>query len=63
MDKYQLLARLARRIGSTTVVVDRGAILSNLRWEVDGNGRMAKDHTYRSAVRLILAGIMDWSVA
>ena len=63
MDKYRLRVRLARRCGATTVVVDRAAILSNLRWEVGGDGKKAKDPGYRAMVQLILADFLQWAMA
>jgi len=63
MDKYRLRVRLARRLVSGSaaviVVIDRYAILSNLRWEVEAKGKMATDPAFRAFVRLVLADFLE----
>jgi len=61
--KYRLRVRLARRLGATTVVIDRTSVLSNLRWEVDKTGKKAADPAYRAFVRLVLADFLESAMA
>ena len=46
-------------MGVTNVVIDRPAVLSNLRWEVERTGKKATNPEYRDLVRLILAVFLE----
>jgi len=59
MDTHCLRTRLASYLGLTNVVIDRPAVLPNLRWEVGRTGKRATNPEYRDLVRLILAVFLE----